>query len=90
MAVDTSYVQSSLELNPRWSAPEVIGSGHYSRAADVYSFGVVLWELLTWQVGWSGRLGFSRLQLGFKGLPLEPHGDVQSAQLWVGWCFGSC
>lgn len=51
MAVDTSYVQSSLELNPRWSAPEVIGSGHYSRAADVYSFGVVLWELLTWQVG---------------------------------------
>jgi serine/threonine protein kinase len=51
MAVDTSYVQSSLELNPRWSAPEVIGSGHYSTAADVYSFGVVLWELLTWQVG---------------------------------------
>lgn len=36
MALDTSYVQSSLELNPRWSAPEVIGSGHYSTAADVY------------------------------------------------------
>lgn len=51
MAVDTSYVQSSLELNPRWSAPEVIKAGHYSTAADVYSFGVVLWELLTWQVG---------------------------------------
>jgi hypothetical protein len=50
MAVDTSYVQSSLELNPRWSAPEVIQAGHYSTAADVYSFGVVLWELLTWQV----------------------------------------
>lgn len=34
----------------RWSAPEVVVEGRFSREADVFSFGVVLWELLTLQV----------------------------------------
>ncbi|XP_070550381.1 uncharacterized protein [Ptychodera flava] len=29
----------------RWSAPEVITSGAYSKSSDVYSLGCVLWEL---------------------------------------------
>ncbi len=32
MALDASFVKSSLEINPRWQAPEVIGEGYYSTA----------------------------------------------------------
>lgn len=86
MAVDTSYVQSSLELNPRWSAPEVIGSGHYSTAADVYSFGVVLWELLTWQVGERARVcvGGGGLQRSSRRVQLWG-GAVGAADMAGGW-----
>lgn len=36
MSLGTSFVKSSLEINPRWSAPEVLREGYYSPAADVY------------------------------------------------------
>ncbi|KAI8472913.1 MAG: hypothetical protein J3K34DRAFT_502100 [Monoraphidium minutum] len=52
MSRDRAFIKSSLENNPRWSAPEVITEGRYSKEADVYSFGVVLWELLTWEEPW--------------------------------------
>ncbi|KIY91303.1 Putative serine/threonine-protein kinase/receptor [Monoraphidium neglectum] len=58
MAVQESYVNSSLENNPRWSAPEVVAEGRFSKEADVYSFGIILWELLTWQEPWSAYNSF--------------------------------
>jgi serine/threonine protein kinase len=41
-------------LNPRWLAPEVLSGETATTASDVYSFGVVMWELLTWEVPYTG------------------------------------
>ena len=47
-------VSTSVNLHsPRWSAPEVLDTGDYSKASDVYSFGIVLWEILTLQLPWA-------------------------------------
>ena len=40
--------------NPRWLAPEVMEGGRPSPATDVFSFAVVMWELVTWELPWSG------------------------------------
>ena len=44
----------AVPTNPRWLAPEVLGGQRPSPPSDVYSFGVVLWELLTWELPYSG------------------------------------
>ena len=47
-------VSTSVNLHsPRWSAPEVLDTGDYSKASDVYSFGIVLWEILTLRLPWA-------------------------------------
>jgi len=47
-------VSTSVNLHsPRWSAPEVLDTGDYSKASDVYSFGIVLWEILTLELPWA-------------------------------------
>ncbi|PRW33300.1 Serine threonine- kinase CTR1 [Chlorella sorokiniana] len=40
--------------NPIWLAPEVLLGQEATTASDVYSFAMVLYELLTWQLPWSG------------------------------------
>jgi serine/threonine protein kinase len=41
----------------KWSAPEAIESGVYTKASDVWSYGVVLWELLTGKKPYAELLG---------------------------------
>lgn len=81
---------SSLEVNPRWNAPEVILGNNFTKAGDVFSFGVVMWELLTWQRPWEAE-GLNSFQimnsikqgerpiLPLEGtaLPGKPRGGVQ-------------
>ena len=38
----------------RWLAPEVLAGGQGGLSADVWAFGTVMWELLTWQLPFSG------------------------------------
>jgi len=53
LATGGMNVSTSVNLHsPRWSAPEVLDTGDYSKASDVYSFGIVLWEILTLQLPW--------------------------------------
>src|SRR6185437_15503506 len=40
-------------INPRWSAPEVIERKDQSIYSDIYSFGIILYELLTKQIPYS-------------------------------------
>ncbi|KAL6750590.1 kinase-like domain-containing protein [Haematococcus lacustris] len=47
-------VQNGRTTNPRWLAPEVLRTGRSSKAADIFSFGIIMWELLTWQVPYTG------------------------------------
>ena len=45
-----------LLLPPRpMQAPEVMRGEHGTAASDVFGFAVVLWELLTWQLPWTGE-----------------------------------
>eukprot|EP00775_Hariotina_reticulata_P007729 gene7729-7928_t len=79
MNLGDSCVKSSLTINPRWQAPEVIADGSYSTSADVYAFGVVLWELLTWQEPWEEE-GWSSFQIMMQGLLLAPPPGVDPHQ----------
>lgn len=36
--------------------PELMGSGHFSKAADVFSFGVLMWEVFMCAQPWKGKL----------------------------------
>ncbi|PSC69274.1 Serine threonine-kinase CTR1 [Micractinium conductrix] len=47
-------MSSTSPVNPRWLAPEILRGAKATAASDLFSFGVVLWELLTWEVPWSG------------------------------------
>lgn len=37
----------SPQLNPFWTAPEILSRSSYNEKADCYSFGVIMWNLLT-------------------------------------------
>jgi serine/threonine protein kinase len=66
----------------RWSSPEVVAEGRYSKQADVYSFGIVLWELLTWQEPWAGVNSFQILiSLGDGSRPQIPAAEELPGQL---------
>lgn len=45
---------SAVPGNPRWLAPEVLQGERATAASDTYAFALLLWELLTWQLPWSG------------------------------------
>jgi serine/threonine protein kinase len=82
MSRDDAFVKSSLENNPRWSAPEVIAEGRFSKEADVYSFGVVLWELLTWDEPWRGVNSYQiMIALQDGGRPFLPPEEELPGQL---------
>eukprot|EP00742_Colponemidia_sp_Colp-10_P007271 GILJ01007817.1.p1 GENE.GILJ01007817.1~~GILJ01007817.1.p1 ORF type:complete len:862 (-),score=71.89 GILJ01007817.1:172-2757(-) len=40
----------------QWMAPEVIANQNYTEKADVFSFGVVLWEMVTREPPYQGKL----------------------------------
>ena len=40
--------------SPLCRAPEMLNSGHMTKAADVYSFGVLLWEMFCGERAWAG------------------------------------
>ena len=44
----------SKTTNPRWTAPEVIRESAIGTAGDVYSFAIIMWEMLTWQIPYTG------------------------------------
>lgn len=57
-----------------WTAPEIFQGGIYSEKADVYAYGVILWELLTREKPWDGKLGM-KIIFGVENgerLPLAP------------------
>jgi len=70
--------------NPRWLAPELMEEGaKATAAADTFAFGVVLWELLAWDIPWTGVADFrifgavldgQRLQLPLENLLPGPGG----------------
>lgn len=49
-----SAVTSAFANNPRWLAPEIVSGAAYSRQSDVFAFGVVMWEMITFEIPWSG------------------------------------
>jgi serine/threonine protein kinase len=63
-------------MNPRWLAPEIFDAAPYTAASDVFAFGVVMWELLTWDVPWTGYGEWQIVtQLRTGGRPTIPPAD---------------
>lgn len=57
--IDTSspMLSSSVagNMNPRWLAPELlVDGGMASTSCDIFSLGVIMWEILTFNIPWSG------------------------------------
>ena len=61
-AGDGESATHSRTTNPRWLAPEVLRNGRSSRASDVFSFAVIMWEMLTWQIPYTGYFSLQVLQ----------------------------
>uniref|UniRef100_A0A7R9VE76 Protein kinase domain-containing protein n=1 Tax=Chlamydomonas euryale TaxID=1486919 RepID=A0A7R9VE76_9CHLO len=59
---DHESAETNRTSNPRWLAPEVLKEGCSSRAADVFSFAIIMWEMLTWQIPYTG---YFSLQVAF-------------------------
>ena len=53
-AGDGESTMNSRTTNPRWLAPVVLRDGRSSRASDVFSFAIIMWEMLTWQIPYTG------------------------------------
>ncbi|KAL4441022.1 hypothetical protein ABPG77_010453 [Micractinium sp. CCAP 211/92] len=51
---ESSRTSSAAVMNPRWLAPEVLHGARATLASDVFAFGLVMWELLTWELPWTG------------------------------------
>eukprot|EP00798_Chlamydomonas_sp_ICE-L_P010698 gene10698-12394_t len=51
---DEASMLTSRTTNPRWLAPEVLRQGRSSRSADVFSLAIIMWEMLTWQIPYTG------------------------------------
>eukprot|EP00955_Chlamydomonas_euryale_P106071 365679-Chlamydomonas_euryale.AAC.31 len=60
---DHESAETNRTSNPRWLAPEVLKEGCSSRAADVFSFAIIMWEMLTWQIPYTG---YFSLQVGHR------------------------
>jgi len=43
----SNYIRLKGELPVRWSSPEVLGEGKYSRASDVWAFGILVYEVMS-------------------------------------------
>jgi serine/threonine protein kinase len=39
------YLRRSIEMNPRWAAPEVLAGRPYNTKSDIYAFGLLIWEM---------------------------------------------
>ena len=58
-------------------APEILERSPATMASDVYSFGLVMWEVLVWQLPWTGEpmytvsLSVSNWQLANGNCPLS-------------------
>ena len=72
---------------PRWLAPEVLREGRQSRASDVFSFAIIMWEMLTWQIPYTG---YFSLQASVMMKCGEYSVDVSHKQAWQNHMNGNC
>jgi serine/threonine protein kinase len=58
-------------------APEMIKSSHYTPSADIYSLGIVMYEMVTGQKPFGGRMKEQRMT---RSLNVDPHPPSEHAE----------
>ncbi|KAF9643889.1 kinase-like protein [Thelephora ganbajun] len=70
-------------LAPRWTAPEVLNEGTYSKAADVFSFAMLMIEVFTGAVPFSDSPSFMAVLALMQGKrPPRPTHPAVTEDLW--------
>lgn len=60
--VNNDYLSAQVAIGSfAWTAPEVLMGGKCSDKVDVYSFGIILWELITGEAPFRGRMRSPRV-----------------------------
>lgn len=62
---------------PSYMAPEMIKSSHYTSSADIYSLGIVMYEMVTGQKPFGGRMKEQRMT---RSLNVDPHPPSEHAE----------
>eukprot|EP01119_Soliformovum_irregulare_P005945 TRINITY_DN1769_c0_g1_i11.p1 TRINITY_DN1769_c0_g1~~TRINITY_DN1769_c0_g1_i11.p1 ORF type:complete len:364 (+),score=95.94 TRINITY_DN1769_c0_g1_i11:142-1233(+) len=75
------YTKTGIVLPIRWSAPEALSNGKFTKFSDVWSFGITLWEIYE-----QGKLPYAELtDVGMKimnGTRLERPALCTDDQIW--------
>ncbi|KAF9643876.1 kinase-like protein [Thelephora ganbajun] len=71
-------------LAPRWTAPEVLNEGTYSKAADVFSFAMLMIEVFTGAIPFSDSSSFMAVLAIMQGKrPPRPTHPAVTEDLWI-------